>query len=105
MYLANQTVTSNGPELNNAVVSSVVTNADLLRAIQALTISISQPKKSSSAKVRVSPTECCWTHGICGHSGTNCKKPTIGHVATATLANPVGGNIAFNQIGNKSSRR
>jgi hypothetical protein len=33
----------------------------------------------------------CWTHGICTHSGTHCKKPGTGHKKEATLKQPMGG--------------
>jgi hypothetical protein len=29
----------------------------------------------------------CWSHGLCNHTGTNCNKPSPGHVATATFEN------------------
>jgi hypothetical protein len=34
----------------------------------------------------------CWSHGGCGHPGTDCNTPSQGHQAHATFANKLGGN-------------
>jgi hypothetical protein len=35
----------------------------------------------------------CWSHGICTHSGTDCRAPQPGHIPTATLSSNRGGSL------------
>jgi hypothetical protein len=90
------------PEVNAASISTVVTNADILKAIQSLVLSNNlkddtkaDTKKSKSARSATFSSDLyCWTHGTCGHTSAVCKKPAEGHITTATAANPAGGNTA-----------
>jgi hypothetical protein len=34
----------------------------------------------------------CWTHGGCGHAGSDCQAPLTGHQNSATFLNKMGGN-------------
>ena len=38
-----------------------------------------------------STTYYCWSHGVCGHDSSRCRKKEPGHVLTAKLNNPCGG--------------
>jgi hypothetical protein len=80
----------------NAVSATVVTNADILEAIQSLVLSSNKPQKSKLKSILTvpAPIEYCWTHGVCGHTGASCKRPAVGHITTATAANPAGGNTS-----------
>lgn len=85
-------------EVNATSTSPVVSNADILHAIQSLVLS---SKVDSKSKVKTSPSkrdinaplEYCWTHGHCGHTSAACKKPSEGHIVSATANNPAGGNL------------
>lgn len=39
----------------------------------------------------------CWTHGACGHDGTRCRHPSVGHQENATFQNRMNGNPAYCQ--------
>ena len=39
----------------------------------------------------------CWTHGACGHDGTRCRHPSVGHQKNATFQNRMNGNPAYCQ--------
>ena len=43
-------------------------------------------------KTAAPPTRYCWTHGLCAHSGEECRTPREGHVAVATLTDTRGGS-------------
>lgn len=85
------------PELN-AVASTSITNADILKAIQSLVFAVAKgttTSRAASFKPKSSTdSEYCWTHGHCAHSSASCKKPSSGHVFTATTSNMCGGNSA-----------
>ena len=34
----------------------------------------------------------CWTHGLCSHTGAECRTPAEGHITNATLQNQMGGS-------------
>lgn len=92
----NQTETAGVLQANAAASSTVVTNSDLLQAIQSLVFYSAKPNAprssgKSKAKSNNIPAEYCWTHGYCTHSSGACRKPSEGHVITATAANPSGG--------------
>lgn len=46
----------------------------------------------------------CWTHGVCTHSGAQCKTPAPGQVPTATLGNPQGGVVRVYNPNARSGR-
>jgi hypothetical protein len=48
-------------------------------------------KRAEPDKQRRSPRY-CWTHGLCAHTGTECRTPGPGHVPTATLSDTQGGS-------------
>ena len=37
-------------------------------------------------------TKYCWTHGLCNHTGSECRTPADGHIKDATLQNRLGGS-------------
>jgi len=37
------------------------------------------------------PTKCCWTHGLCFHSGVQCNARATKHQPDATATNTRGG--------------
>ncbi len=37
-------------------------------------------------------TQYCWTHGLCSHTGGECRTPADGHKPAATLQNRLGGS-------------
>ena len=86
----------NVDEANAVTIPPQVAN-DLLQAIQSLVLAIKSDGKHKTKSVGPSKpqTKYCWTHGICSHAGADCKAPSEGHVKTATLAAPVGGNTAL----------
>lgn len=47
----------------------------------------------------------CWTHGPCGHNGSDCEHPKEGHVKAATLRNPQGGRLAPPSRGRRDGAR
>lgn len=96
---ANQLDIVNQPEAN-AMVSNAITNADLLKAIQEMVTAMTKLSRPAGGNTKstvsstASPTEFCWTHGVCGHTSATCKRPTPGHVLAATASNPLGGNTS-----------
>ncbi len=67
---------------------------------QGLAQQVTQKTTASRPKPRPSiPTQSalqfCWTHGVTFHNGRNCKHPKPGHQPTATLDNPMGGNVTM----------
>lgn len=97
---------ANGPtialsEINAVSVSTVVSNADILRTIQSLTLfnntkigSESNSRKNKSGRSAAQTYQYCWTHGNCGHTSAVCNRSAQGHIKTATAASPAGGNTS-----------
>jgi hypothetical protein len=49
--------------------------------------------KSKSTAEHDGEPSYCWTHGIKGHSSSECKNPREGHMAAASNRNRMGGAI------------
>jgi len=47
---------------------------------------------AAAATTMEQPNAYCWTHGICWHSGKDCRTPDPNHVPTATATNKCGGS-------------
>lgn len=99
MY-ANEAITVPVSEINPLAATNV-TNTDLLRAIQALVLSVAKvtvPIKVKTKYVFSSNSKSvqayCWTHGHCAHTSVDCKRPAPGHLSSATASNPLGGNLS-----------
>ena len=49
--------------------------------------------KAPQALLKTFPSFYCWSHGHCGHKGSDCKYPRYGHIGDATGADPKGGSL------------
>ena len=53
----------------------------------------SQTVQTTKKKRNPNQRKYCWTHGLCSHSGADCRSPAEGHKAEATLQNRMNGSV------------
>ena len=60
------------------------------------------PKKTNKRRyTRNNTSKYCWTHGACGHPGSESKNKKPGHKDEATFANKMGGSTFLCPPSNK----
>ena len=99
-------MSSLSPSANSA------TNTDLLQLVLQLQNQLLLSKQPSTAPanppkrtfVRNITDKYCWSHGACGHDGTQCRNKKPGHRDDATFANKLGGStfLCNNKADNKN---
>ena len=57
------------------------------------TMQTSQPVTKKKSKRNPNQSKYCWTHGLCSHSGVDCRTPAEGHIAEATLEDRRNGSV------------
>jgi len=65
---------------------------NIAQLTQALRSAGVMTQSAAAATTMEQPNAYCWTHGLCWHSGKDCKTPEAGHVPTATAQNKCGGS-------------
>ena len=81
------------PRYNNQNQSRTQPNTSILRSNN----NTYQPRVQNQYSQnfnRNGPTKYCWTHGACGHAGTECQNPAQGHQPFATFRNRMNDNNA-----------
>jgi hypothetical protein len=61
------------------------------------TISSRPPRPAPSTPQPRKQLFYCWTHGPCGHQGSECEHPEPGHIPTASFSNQQGGTVERRQ--------
>ena len=60
---------------------------ELMKQMVVTMKSLQPPSTTQTRRSRRNPnqTKYCWTHGLCSHTGADCRTPAEGHIAHATL--------------------
>jgi hypothetical protein len=72
-------------------------NKCLVKTVMEANATITKPVKVADLPAKPEHTDTsvwkyCWSHGLCGHIGAQCKYPAEGHVNEATILNTFGGS-------------
>ena len=65
---------------------------DVLPSMLPATTTATQPTTTTQQQSRRNRTKYCWSHGLCAHTGRECRNPHAGHDVTANAQNRHGGS-------------
>ena len=65
----------------------------MMETMKAMQGSVGNNSGNKKGKRNPNQTKYCWTHGMCSHTGVDCRTPAEGHKADATAANKMGGSM------------